>query len=233
MRDIFRATIPTSKESFERFCVCVCKIFAVAYGVQSVWARRDAWTEKIGSKFYFQAKKKKKETFIWIYTVDISLKMKTHTHTHIKRKLPQIPPLHCKLFRTAVAGCAHPASRARGYLCLISYFSRCIGPLGKLFMSVGGSGSSFSKARHRIQKTETNSDEEVGRKEESADNWGRFEMKGSVCGKGAGGCHHDRLGGKVSCFSRMQRWRKQETEVTEGRRRRRRRSAERRRGTFM
>lgn len=48
-------------------------------------------------------------------------------------------------------------------------------------MSVGGSGSSFSKARHRIEKTETNSDEEVGRKEESADNWGMFEMKGSVC----------------------------------------------------
>lgn len=144
---IFRATILTSKGPFEIF-LCVCKLFAVAYGAQSVWARRYAWTEKIGSKFYFQAKnEKEKETFIWIYTLEISLMMKTRMH---KKKLPLFPPLHCKLLRTAVGGCAHPTSHARGYLCLISYFSHCIGPLGKLFMSVGGSGSSFSKARHRL-----------------------------------------------------------------------------------
>lgn len=58
---IFCVAILTSKEPFENSFVCVCKLFAVAYGVQSVWARRYAWTEKIGSKFSFQAKKKKEK----------------------------------------------------------------------------------------------------------------------------------------------------------------------------
>lgn len=89
------ATMLTSKEPFEKkFCVCVCKLFAAAYGAQSVWAHRYAWTEKIGSKFYFQAKKKKrkkeKETFIWIYTVEISLKMK-NTHTRKKETSAHSP----------------------------------------------------------------------------------------------------------------------------------------------
>lgn len=66
-------------------CVCVCKLFAAAYGVQSVWAReRYAWTEKIGSTFYFQAKKKKKRkrnVHLDLYSGNFIEDENTHTHT--------------------------------------------------------------------------------------------------------------------------------------------------------